>query len=107
MTWRAVHRSARCLAMVVCACFLSGKTFAVEQSAAQRAVEAAKKYASITLTVHWQAGLQALDPKNYTGPLWEQLTGMKINVVETPLAEVFVKTLREYRSGTGSSMCWR
>ncbi|MFN0315429.1 MAG: extracellular solute-binding protein [Burkholderiales bacterium] len=75
---------------------------AAEPSAAQRAVEAAKKYAGTTLTVHWRAGLQALDPKNYTGPLWEQLTGIKIRVIETSLAEVFTKTLQEYRAGTGS-----
>ncbi len=92
---------ARCL--VLCACSLSAATsMGAEQSAAQRAVEAAKKYAGTTLTVHWQAGLQALDPKNYTGPLWEQLTGIKIKVIETPLAEVFTKTLQEFRAGTGS-----
>ena len=32
----------------------------------------------------YEAGLQALDPRNFSGPLWEQLTGIKSNVVELP-----------------------
>ena len=72
------------------------------QDAAQRAVDAAKKYAGTTITIHWQAGLQSLDPKNFSGPLWESLTGVKVRVVETPLAEVFSKTMLEYRAGTGA-----
>ena len=65
-------------------------------------MDAAKKYAGTTITVHWQAGLQSLDPKNFSGPLWESLTGVKVRVVETPLAEVFSKTMLEYRAGTGA-----
>ena len=30
----------------------------------------------------YEAGLQALDPRNFSGPMWEQLTGIKSNVVE-------------------------
>lgn len=71
------------------------------QSAAQIAVDAAKKYAGTTITVEWQAGLQALDPLNFSGPLWERLTGIKIKVVEVPLAEVFSKIMLDYRSGSG------
>jgi multiple sugar transport system substrate-binding protein len=72
------------------------------QSAAQRAVEEAKKYAGSTITLEWQAGLQALDPLNYSGPLWESLTGIKVKVVEVPLAEVFTKIMLDYRAGTGA-----
>ena len=90
------------LTVVVCAIFISFEIKSEELSAGQRAVEAAKKYAGATLTIHWQAGLQALDPKLYSAPLWEQLTGIKIKVVETPLAEVYTKTLQEYRAGTGA-----
>jgi multiple sugar transport system substrate-binding protein len=72
------------------------------QSAAQRAVEEAKKYAGTTITLEWQAGLQALDPLNYSGPLWESLTGIKVKVVEVPLAEVFTKIMLDYRAGTGA-----
>jgi len=72
------------------------------QSAAQRAVEEAKKYAGTTITLEWQAGLQSLDPLNYSGPLWESLTGIKVKVVEVPLAEVFTKIMLDYRAGTGT-----
>ena len=72
------------------------------QTAAQRAVEEAKKYAGTTLTLEWQAGLQSLDPLNFSGPLWESLTGIKIKVVEIPLPEVFSKIMLDYRSGGGS-----
>jgi multiple sugar transport system substrate-binding protein len=70
--------------------------------AAQRAVQAARKYTGATITLHWQAGLQALDPKEFSGPLWEKLTGIKVRVIETALPEMFVKTLQDHRAGTGS-----
>ena len=72
------------------------------QTAAQRAVAEAKKYSGTTLTLEWQAGLQALDPLNFSGPLWESLTGIKVKVVEIPLTEVFSKIMLDYRSGSGS-----
>jgi multiple sugar transport system substrate-binding protein len=72
------------------------------ESAAERAVAEAKKYSGTTLTVEWQAGLQALDPLTYSGPLWERLTGIKIKVVEVPLTEVFSKIVLDYRSGTAA-----
>jgi multiple sugar transport system substrate-binding protein len=75
---------------------------AADTGAAQRAVEGAKKYAGITLTIEYQAGLQALDPVTYSGPIWEKLTGIKIKVIEVPLAEVFSKIMLDYRSGGGS-----
>lgn len=93
------------LRLILFAFFLQCAAFpghAQEPGAAQRAVLEAKKYAGITLTLEWQAGLQALDPLNFSGPLWESLTGIKIKVVEIPLPEVFSKVLLDYRSGTGS-----
>lgn len=75
---------------------------AAAQSAADRAVEAAKAYAGETITVTWEAGLQALDPLNFSGPLWEELTGVKIEVVEIPISELFTKTVAEHRAGTGA-----
>jgi len=79
---------------------LSGPAWA--QSAADRAVEAAKKYRGETLTITWEAALQALDPLNYSGPKWEELTGVKIEVVEIPINELFTKTVAEHRAGTGA-----
>ncbi len=73
------------------------------QSSAQRAVDAAKKIcAGKTITIVWEAGLQSLDPLNFSGPKWEQLTGCKIKVVEVPTAEMFTKIMQEYRAGTGA-----
>ena len=36
----------------------------------------------VTLSLTYEAGLQALDPRNFSGPMWEKLTGIKTNVVE-------------------------
>ena len=57
-------------------------TFAQGKNAAEVAVEAAKKYAGTEISIVWEAGLQSLDPLNYSGPKWEQLTGIKVKVVE-------------------------
>jgi multiple sugar transport system substrate-binding protein len=95
-----MRRRIACIAAAL-ACALTA-AFASAQSAADRAVAEARKYAGTTLTVEWQGGLQALDPKNFSGPLWERLTGIKIKVVEVPLTEVFSKIVLDYRSGTGT-----
>ncbi|MBX2838002.1 MAG: extracellular solute-binding protein [Gammaproteobacteria bacterium] len=76
--------------------------YAFAQSAAERAVEAAKQYAGVTLNVFYEAGLQPLDPKNFTGPMWEELTGIKINVIESPIDQMFTKTMQAHRAGSGA-----
>jgi multiple sugar transport system substrate-binding protein len=48
---------------------------AAAQKAAERAVEAAKQDAGTEITIAWEAGLQSLDPLNYSGPKWKELTG--------------------------------
>ncbi|MGF1475999.1 MAG: ABC transporter substrate-binding protein [Geminicoccaceae bacterium] len=75
---------------------------ALAQSAADRAVEEAKQYAGITLNVLYEAGLQPLDPKNFTGPMWEELTGIKVNVIEVPVDQIFTKIMQEHRANTGA-----
>lgn len=89
---------------VFCFAFLATAATAQprEDSAAQRAVAEARKYAGATLTIEWQAGLQSLDPLNFSGPLWEKLTGVKIKVIEVPIADVFSKIMLEHRAGTGT-----
>ena len=49
-----------------------------------------------------EAGLQSLDPLNFSGPKWEELTGIKVKVIEVPTAEMFTKILQEHRAGTGA-----
>ena len=41
-----------------------------------------------TITIVWEAGLQSLDPLNYSGPKWEAATGCKVKVVEVSTAEM-------------------
>jgi multiple sugar transport system substrate-binding protein len=71
-------------------------------TAAATAVEEAKKYAGSEITIVWEAGLQSLDPLNFSGPKWEELTGIKVKVIEVPTAEMFTKILQEHRAGTGA-----
>ena len=74
------------------------------KSAAQVAVEAAKPLCEggKTITIVWEAGLQSLDPLNFSGPKWEQETGCKVKVVEVPTSEMFTKIMQEYRANTGA-----
>lgn len=72
------------------------------QSAAERAVAAAKQYAGAEISIVWEAGLQSLDPLNFSGPRWEELTGIKVKVIEVPTAEMFTKILQEHRAGAGA-----
>lgn len=75
---------------------------ALAASAADRAVQEAKKFAGSTITIVWEGGLQSLDPLNFSGPKWEQLTGIKVKVVEVQTAEMFTKIMQEYRAKTGA-----
>jgi multiple sugar transport system substrate-binding protein len=96
----AFHRAVW-LALAMTTALWSGAASA--QSAAQVAADAAKKIcAGKTITIVWEAGLQSLDPLNFSGPKWEQLTGCKVKVVEVPTAEMFTKIMQEFRAGTGA-----
>ncbi len=44
-----------------------------------QAVQQAKQFAGSTITILVGAGLGAADFKDFSGPLWEKLTGIKIN----------------------------
>ena len=72
------------------------------QSAAETAVAEAKQYSGTTITIVWEAGLQALDPLNFSGPKWKELTGIEVKVVEVATAEMFTKIMQDYRSGAGA-----
>jgi multiple sugar transport system substrate-binding protein len=67
-----------------------------------RAVEAAKKFAGVNLNMTYEAGLQALDPRNFSGPLWEQLTGIKSTVVELPSPDMYSKPIAEHIAQSGA-----
>lgn len=70
--------------------------------AAQSAVDAAKQFSGSEITIVWEAGLQSLDPLNFSGPKWKELTGIDVKVIEVPTAEMFTKILQEHRAGTGA-----
>src|SRR5262249_11453086 len=87
----------------VAASALAWASVASAQSAAQKAVEAAKKICSgKTITIVWEAGLQSLDLKKSSSPLCEKETGCKVNVSEVSTEEMFTKSMQEYRAGTGA-----
>ncbi|MEO1092710.1 MAG: extracellular solute-binding protein [Pseudomonadota bacterium] len=89
-------------AAMAAALLVSTSTIAMAQSAAERAVEAAKAYEGSEITIVWEAGLQSLDPLNFSGPKWKELTGIDVKVIEVPTAEMFTKILQEHRAGTGA-----
>ncbi|MBA3519696.1 MAG: extracellular solute-binding protein [Rhizobiales bacterium] len=67
-----------------------------------RAVEAAKQFSGVTLSMTYESGLQALDPRNFSGPMWEQLTGIKTNVVELSNPDQYSKAVAEHIAGSGA-----
>jgi len=81
-----------------------GHVAAQEESSAEIAARiAAERYSGETLNVVWEAGLQAQDPLNFSGPLWEEATGVSINVIEVPAGtELFSRQLTEHISGSGA-----
>ena len=81
---------------------LGAAASAADQDAADVAVEAAKKYSGTTISIVWEAGLQSLDPLNYSGPKWEKLTGIKVKVVEVPTDQMFSKIMQDFKSGAGA-----
>lgn len=76
--------------------------WAQAKNAAEVAVEAAKKFAGTEISIVWEAGLQSLDPLNYSGPKFEKLTGIKVKVVEVPTDQMFTKIMQDFRSGAGA-----
>jgi multiple sugar transport system substrate-binding protein len=70
-------------------------------NSADRAVEEAKQYAGTTLNVVWEAALQSEDPL-LMGPKWEELTGIKINVVQLAYNDIYSNQLQDHLTGGGS-----
>ncbi len=81
---------------------LKASTEGPTDGSAFRAAEAAKQFSGVTLNLTYEAGLQALDPRNFSGPLWEQLTGIKTTVVELPSPDMYSKPVAEHIAGSGA-----
>ena len=75
---------------------------AIADPIAKSAVDAAKQFSGATLTKTNESGLQALDDKNFTGPLWEKLTGVKVRVIEKPFAEIYSTVIAEHIARSGA-----
>jgi multiple sugar transport system substrate-binding protein len=78
------------------------RALAQTQDSATAAVEAAKQFSGITLNVVWEDSLQLEDPINYSGPKFEELTGIKINPVGKPFTELFQSQVAEHIGQTGA-----
>lgn len=81
---------------------LKASTEGPADGSAFRAVEAAKQFSGVNLNMTYEAGLQALDPRNFSGPMWEQLTGIKSTVVELPNPEMYSKPVAEHIAASGA-----
>jgi multiple sugar transport system substrate-binding protein len=70
---------------------------------AKIAINAAKKkFHGANMTRISEAGLQALEPKNFSGPLWKKLVGGQISVVEAPFPQIFSKAVAEHIARSGA-----
>jgi multiple sugar transport system substrate-binding protein len=89
-------------------CDFRKKTFPPVEGAtsADRAVHAAKRFSGMTLNIGWESGDQAQDLVRFSGPLWEKLTGIRINVIEMGIPiNMFRRVMAEHRAGTGAIDC--
>ena len=75
---------------------------AVRDPIAANAVAAAKKHSGFSMGRVNEAGPQALDDKNFSGPLWEKLTGIKTKLTEAPFAQIRTKIITENLAKSGA-----
>jgi multiple sugar transport system substrate-binding protein len=69
---------------------------------ASNAVKAAKaSFSDVKITRIAESGPQALEPKNFSGPLWTKLVGGEISVVEAPFAQIRTKAVAEHLAKSG------
>lgn len=78
-------------------------TSATADPIASGAVAAAKRLGGgKKLTKTNESGLQALDDKNFSGPLWNKLTGVDVGVVEAPFPQLYSKAIAEHIAKSGA-----
>jgi len=65
------------------------------------AVQKAQKYRGTTLNVTWNKGLMAQEVLLFSGPLWEKLTGIKINLVQLMIHETYPSVEAEHLKKSG------
>jgi multiple sugar transport system substrate-binding protein len=80
------------------------RTLRQTADSAQAAVDAANALdpKPEVLNIIWEHQLQLQDPQFFSGPLWEELTGIKINPVGKPFTELFATQVAEHLGATGA-----
>jgi multiple sugar transport system substrate-binding protein len=81
---------------------LKASTEGPTDGSAYRAAQAGKAHKGVTLNMTYETGLQALEPRNYSGPLWQQLTGINSNVTELSHPDQYSKPIAEHFAGSGA-----
>jgi multiple sugar transport system substrate-binding protein len=83
---------------------IKASTDSPKDGSAFRAVAASQKFKgkNVTLNMTYEAGLQALEPKNFSGPLWQSLTGINFNVEELPHPDQYSKPIAEHIANSGA-----
>src|SRR5688500_8662775 len=81
---------------------LRASTEGPTEGSAYRAVQAGKAHSGVNINMTYEAGLQALDPRNFSNPFWQELTGMVGNVVELSPNDQYSKPIAEHIAGSGA-----
>jgi multiple sugar transport system substrate-binding protein len=81
---------------------LHASTEGPKEGSAFRAADAAKRFKGVTLGMTYEAGLQGLEPRNFSGPLWQQLTGTDFNVIELSHPDQYSKPIAEHIAQSGA-----
>jgi multiple sugar transport system substrate-binding protein len=81
---------------------IAASTQGPADGSAFRAVQAAKKFRGATLNLTFARGPQALEPRYFSGPLWEELTGIKIAIFELPYSDLYSKPILEHIARSGA-----
>src|SRR5205823_2078892 len=70
---------------------------------ATTAISAAKKnFAGASLTRISETGPQSLEPLNFSGPLWKNLVGGQVNVVQQNFGAIRTKIIAEHIAKSGA-----
>ena len=106
VTGRARPTAARSAAPSLSPAAISAAQRALQQTgdSAQAAVDAANALdpKPAELNIVWEDALQLQDPTIFSGPMWEELTGIKINPIGKPFPELFPAQVAEHLGATGA-----
>src|SRR3954454_8996881 len=106
ITSRSLPVVARSAAPNLSPAAISAAQRALRQNAdsAQAAVDAANALdpKPAALNIAWEDQLQLQDPTLFSGPKWEELTGIKINPIGKPFPELFPSQVAEHIGETGA-----